>query len=154
MQELEGAFHYRGSWRQTYITSKGLADPGNGKQQSKGLRIRDIYSDLLYQPWFCATTPLRPQWLERDNLERCSGLSAADFRRLYELPNKPVVLTDQARTHMLAATPRHAHCITSASQTLPDQWRDAARLPQKCSQAAILPPASFSQDVKAASSDR
>jgi hypothetical protein len=143
VQELEGAFHYRGSWRRTYITSKGLADPGNGKQQSKGLRIRDFYSDLLYQPWFCATTPLRPQWLEQDNLERRSGLSAADFRRLYELPNKPVILTDQARTDILATTPRHVHCITSASEALPDQWRDAANLPQKCNQAAILPIAFF-----------
>ena len=91
-QELQGNFQYSGTWRHTYITSRGLSSQGKG---CSSLHIQHFYSDLLYQPWHCATTPLRPQWLERDNLERRSMLSAADFRELFEALNKPVILTDQ-----------------------------------------------------------
>lgn len=94
MQEMEGSFHYRGSWRETYITSKGLV-LSDSKQRFTSLTIQHLYSDLLYQPWYCATLPIQPEWLERDNLERRSNLSAADFRRLFEIPNIPVVITDQ-----------------------------------------------------------
>ena len=92
VQELQGNFQYSGNWRHTYITSTGLSDQQQGHAS---LHIQHFYSDLLYQPWHCATTPLRPQWLEHDNLERHSRLSAADFRELFEAPNKPVVITDQ-----------------------------------------------------------
>ena len=92
-QELEGSFHYRGSWRETYLTSTGLA--AADQHHFRSLRVENFFSDLLYQPWFCATVPLCPEWLERDTLERRSNLSAEDFRRLFELPNKPVVITDQ-----------------------------------------------------------
>ena len=92
-QELEGSFHYRGSWRETYLTSTALV--AADKQGFTSLRIQNFFSDLLYQPWYCATVPLCPTWLERDTLERRSQLNAADFRRLYEIPNMPVVITDQ-----------------------------------------------------------
>lgn len=36
-------------------------------------------------------------WLEVDNIERRAGLSLADFREQFELPNKPVILTDVVR---------------------------------------------------------
>lgn len=92
VQELQGSFQYSGTWRHTYITSRGLSSQEQG---NSSLHIQHFYSDLLYQPWHCATTPLRPQWLERDTLERRSRLSAADFRQLFEAPNKPVIITDQ-----------------------------------------------------------
>lgn len=92
-QELEGKFRYRGSWQETYLTSTGLA--AADKQRFTSLRVQNFFSDLLYQPWHCATVSICPGWLERDTLERRSQLSAADFRQLYETPNKPVVITDQ-----------------------------------------------------------
>lgn len=92
-QEREGSFCYRGSWRETYLTSTGLA--AADQQRFTSLRVENFFSDLLYQPWFCATVPLSPEWLERDTLERHSNLSAEEFRRLFEVPNKPVVITDQ-----------------------------------------------------------
>jgi hypothetical protein len=70
------------------------------------VKIEGFYSDLLYQPWFCATTPLRPQWLQRDNLERRADLSVDEFRELFELPNKPVVISD-------AVSAAHPSPITS-----------------------------------------
>jgi hypothetical protein len=55
---------------------------------------RRLYSDVLYQPWFCATVPLKAEWLEVDNVDRRQGLSVEEFQRRYERPNVPVVLTD------------------------------------------------------------
>lgn len=66
--------------------------PGSGP-----LTVQGFYSDLLYQPWFCATTPIRQEWLQRDTLERRSGLSVEDFREQFEIPNRPVVLSDAVR---------------------------------------------------------
>lgn len=62
------------------------------------MRVQGIFSDLLYQPWLCATAPLRSSWLQIDNLERRSRLSPPEFREEYERPNRPVVLTDVVRT--------------------------------------------------------
>ncbi|KAK9819897.1 hypothetical protein WJX72_003757 [[Myrmecia] bisecta] len=91
LQELEGSFCYRQSWQQTYLHA---TIPGYGGCERKPLRVKGFYSDLLYQPWYCATTPLEPEWLETDNIERRSALSLEDFQRCYEIPNRPVVITD------------------------------------------------------------
>ena len=118
LQELEGRFRYRGSWRETYLTSTGLA--AADKQRFMSLRVQNLFSDLLYQPWYCATVPISLEWLERDTLERRSHLSAEDFRRLFELPNKPVVITDQVsavlRTWVLAARLRSRGVCSSLKQ--------------------------------------
>jgi len=81
---------------------------GSRKQEAAGqlqpggpspavLRVRGFYSDLLYQPWFCATVDLDPSWLEVDNVERRSKLSMKDFIEQYERPNRPVVITDATK---------------------------------------------------------
>ena len=62
--------------------------------QQPPLRIGGFYSDLLYQPFFCATTPLRAEWLECSNVDRRCGLSLHEFRQQYEEPNQPVIVTD------------------------------------------------------------
>ncbi len=96
-QEFEGSFKYQTSWQHTYLAAARLVEPK--KQVSHApLKVQGFYSDLLYQPWFCATTPIREEWLQRDNLERRSGLSIADFRQHFELPNRPVVLSDAVST--------------------------------------------------------
>ncbi|MEW5308572.1 MAG: hypothetical protein WDW38_000520 [Sanguina aurantia] len=61
---------------------------------SKRLQVQGMYSDLLYQPWHFAQMEVDLEWLVVDNIERRRGLSAAQFRTEYELPNRPVVLTD------------------------------------------------------------
>ena len=53
-----------------------------------------FYSDLLYQPFFCATTQLHAEWLERSNVDRRCGLSLHEFRQQYEEPNQPVIITE------------------------------------------------------------
>jgi hypothetical protein len=116
MQERGGDFTFRGSWRATYLAASGLRP---AQQQQKPLQVQGLYSDLLYQPHFCATTPLRLEWLERDTLPRRAGLSAEDFRRLYELPNQPVVLTDAVRASLLLLL-RSMHACIGCMRHAPD----------------------------------
>lgn len=54
-----------------------------------------------WPPCSCATAAVDPAWLEIDNVERRSGLSVAEFREQYELPNRPVILTDVVRATSL-----------------------------------------------------
>ena len=56
------------------------------------LRVQGFYSDLLYQPWHCSTVPLHSSWLKRETIDRRAGLTVAQFKQQYELPNKPVIL--------------------------------------------------------------
>lgn len=64
------------------------------KQTKK--KVSGFFSDLLFQPHHCATAAIKPEWVRRSTVDRRAGLSPEDFRRLYEGPNKPVVLTDAA----------------------------------------------------------
>lgn len=66
---------------------------GNGVKKSK---IPGFFSDLLFQPHHCATTDIKPEWVRRSTVDRRAGLTPGEFRRLYEEPNRPVVLTDAA----------------------------------------------------------
>ncbi len=78
------------SWRETYIRRCGH------DQWSSNARIRSaVCSDLLYQPWLCATTAVRSEWLDRDNIPRISvaKLTRETFRARFEEPNLPVIIT-------------------------------------------------------------
>ncbi|CAN0480164.1 unnamed protein product, partial [Laminaria digitata] len=59
-------------------------------------QVSGFFSDLLFQPHHCATAAIKPEWVERSTVDRRAGLTPAEFRRLYEEPNRPVVLTDAA----------------------------------------------------------
>ncbi|KAI3433776.1 hypothetical protein D9Q98_003581 [Chlorella vulgaris] len=91
LEELEGRWDYQGSWQETYLS---CAVPGYRPGRRKPLRVAGVQSDLLYTPWLCASMAIDAAWLEVDNIERRAGLSLADFREQFELPNKPVILTD------------------------------------------------------------
>ena len=67
--------------------------PGSRRQR----RFAGIASDLLYTPWLCASMALDPAWLEVDTIDRRAGLTVEEFRQQYELPNRPVILTDVVR---------------------------------------------------------
>ena len=56
----------------------GTGGAGRGKQLVK---VKGFYSDLLYQPWFCATTELQPEWLELDNIDRWAMHKASSIVR-------------------------------------------------------------------------
>ncbi|KAJ0266256.1 F-box protein [Hirschfeldia incana] len=90
LEELKGEFFFTGSWKSTYV-----AAASSHKFESSGesvLKIRDFYSDYLFQSWLCANLEMRQEWLERDNIVRVRGISVEDFITKFEEPNKPVLL--------------------------------------------------------------
>lgn len=58
------------------------------------MKVQGFYSDLLYQPWMCATIDIDPHWLHHDNLERraAEDMSVEQFQREFEMPNQPVII--------------------------------------------------------------
>lgn len=88
---LEGykdGFSYTGSWKFTYINGY---KPSFGFISS-GLKVRDFYSDYLFQSWLCANLEMKHEWIERDNIIRRKGISVDEFVLNFEEPNKPVLL--------------------------------------------------------------
>lgn len=88
LETFKGGFLYNESWKLTYI---GSYRP-SCKVLSSGLKVRDFYSDYLFQSWLCANLEMKSEWLERDNIIRRRGLSLEEFVSTFEEPNKPVLL--------------------------------------------------------------
>eukprot|EP00903_Cladosiphon_okamuranus_P006136 g6039.t1 len=97
----------RDGWKTTlqHITAvgppAGSSGEGAGAKGRKSaphvpLKVSGFFSDLLFQPHHCATAAIKPEWVRRSTVDRRAGLTPEEFRRLYEEPNKPVVLTDAA----------------------------------------------------------
>ncbi|KAA8516843.1 hypothetical protein F0562_017339 [Nyssa sinensis] len=91
LENCNGGFLYNGSWKSTYVSaykpSFSVSNLG-----SSGLKVRDFYSDYLFQSWLCANLEMKPEWLERDNIQRRKGISVDEFVLNFEEPNKPVLL--------------------------------------------------------------
>ncbi|KAI3932821.1 hypothetical protein MKX01_031803 [Papaver californicum] len=85
-------FSFNESWKLTYVS---VLKPCFDISSIKGcgsLRVRDFYSDYLFQSWLCASLEMKPEWLERDKIDRKCGISVEEFVLNYEEPNKPVLL--------------------------------------------------------------
>ncbi|CAA7026818.1 unnamed protein product [Microthlaspi erraticum] len=91
LDELKGEFLFAGSWKSTYVAARHPKFQLTGAGESV-LKIRDFYSDYLFQSWLCANLEMKPEWLERDNIVRVRGISVEDFIAEFEEPNKPVLL--------------------------------------------------------------
>ncbi|KAK6232376.1 hypothetical protein SCA6_002449 [Theobroma cacao] len=92
LDNLKGGFLYNRSWKFTYIS---IFHPSFDVSKStcfSGLRVRNFYSDYLFQSWLCANLEMKPEWLDRDNIIRRRGISVEDFVMNFEEPNKPVLL--------------------------------------------------------------
>lgn len=88
----DASWEYEGTWQSTY-ESLATKQSRNGYVR-KPRRVERFYSDFLHRSWFCANLEIDPEWLEVDNIDRRSGLTLEEFRKEYEEPNKPVILTD------------------------------------------------------------
>ncbi|GMH45627.1 hypothetical protein BSKO_13584 [Bryopsis sp. KO-2023] len=95
LEEFEGGFKFNESWRITYLS---LRFPGTDMRSKTLLQVDGFFSDLLYQPWFCANVVIPDAWLEVDNIDRVSGISVSEFRERFEVPNRPVIIQDVAST--------------------------------------------------------
>ncbi|ERM93637.1 F-box protein At5g06550 [Amborella trichopoda] len=92
LEHLKGEFSFVGSWKNTYILSLCPCFPI--PISSFAPKIRDFYSDYLFQSWLCANLAMKPEWLAIDNVDRKSKISVEEFITLYEEPNKPVILAN------------------------------------------------------------
>ncbi|KAL5705594.1 Arginine-specific demethylase jmj22 [Ranunculus cassubicifolius] len=88
LENFKGGFSYTNSWRFTYVLG---FKPGCDLVNSR-LKIRDFYSDYLFQSWLCANLEMKSEWLERDNIQRRRGISVEEFVLNFEELNKPVLL--------------------------------------------------------------
>ena len=91
LENLNAGFLYNGSWESTYVAACYPSFDVSSVGVS-GLRVRDFYSDYLFQSWLCANLEMKPEWLQRDNIIRRKGISVEDFVLNFEELNKPVLL--------------------------------------------------------------
>ena len=82
---------WRGTWRSTFL----------GKTPSKSFRIdcEDVYSDVLYRPFYCAKAPLAPfcsmNIPERNVIPRFSDMHPLNFK--INWASKPFILTSPVK---------------------------------------------------------
>ncbi|KAK0586026.1 hypothetical protein LWI29_038232 [Acer saccharum] len=92
LDNLKGEFLFNGLWKSTYIAACYPSFDVENIGVFGRLRIRDFYSDYLFQSWLCANLEMKPEWLGRDNIIRKKGISVEEFVLNFEEPNKPVLL--------------------------------------------------------------
>nr|XP_024361962.1 F-box protein At5g06550-like isoform X1 [Physcomitrium patens] len=88
LDSYKGELAFKGCWKTTYLASHAL----NVGKLHLPLKVKDFYSDYLFQSWLCANLEIKPEWLSADNIERRENLSVEDFIRDFEEQNKPVLL--------------------------------------------------------------
>lgn len=79
-------FTWRGTWRSTYLNLP--------KSPLSKISCRDLYSDVLHRPFFCANSALLPyagNIPSRNSIPRLSNISASEFSN--DWTNKPFILT-------------------------------------------------------------
>lgn len=87
---------YEKTWKWTYV--KAMYPEYDLSVVGGNIRVDHMYSDLLYQPWLCATLDIDESWTAVDTIDRRCNMSLEEFRREYEEPNKPVIITDIVQT--------------------------------------------------------
>lgn len=102
VSDFRGKFSFQpAGWKRTYLEAKfpGRFPPALSPLSSPTSAIlrRDapFYSDLLYQPHFCARLDFPREWLEVENVERVAGpgLTHRCFEERFDKPNRPCILT-------------------------------------------------------------
>ncbi|XP_019444178.1 PREDICTED: F-box protein At5g06550 [Lupinus angustifolius] len=91
LENFVGGFQFNGFWKSTYV-SACYPSFDLSSNELRSFKVRDFYSDYLFQSWLCANLEMKPEWLERDNIVRKKGISVEEFVLNFEEPNKPVLL--------------------------------------------------------------
>lgn len=91
LENCDDGFLFKGSWKSTFVATYHPSFDVS-KVGSLGLKVKDFYSDYLFQSWLCANLEMKHEWLDRDNIIRRKGISLDEFVSNFEEPNKPVLL--------------------------------------------------------------
>eukprot|EP00041_Stephanoeca_diplocostata_P010089 m.160232 g.160232 ORF g.160232 m.160232 type:complete len:525 (+) comp18015_c0_seq5:399-1973(+) len=84
-------FNFIYTWKDTAIR---MIKPHVALRAHQPCAFRPYYSDYLFQSWLCASLQIPTSWLSVDNIDRRSSLSQHDFIKEYEVPNRPVLISD------------------------------------------------------------
>ncbi|OWZ22020.1 Histone arginine demethylase [Phytophthora megakarya] len=92
LEEMEGHFEPHPTWKATYLKTKY----GDKVEIRAPFRVQGVYSDLLFQSFYCAAAPIEDAWVAVENIERRSAkdMTVADFKKDFEGPNVPVIITE------------------------------------------------------------
>ena len=103
----DGELDYRGSWKETFTRTFGGAACGHVPL------CCGVFSDALYQSFWCSASTFPPRWTEIDNVPRedARTLTVEDFVTKYELPNRPVILE-----HSLDEWGAYSNAATTATR--------------------------------------
>ncbi|KAF9423959.1 hypothetical protein BGZ94_008115 [Podila epigama] len=98
IERYKGDWTWQGdTWRATFLKR---SDPHYNTdmilQNRAPLKLKYFYSDVLFQPFYCATIGMDP-YVSVENIDRRSELSLETFIEEYEKPGKPVIITDGAK---------------------------------------------------------
>lgn len=118
--EFDGRFDFLDNWRTTYILMdlrrKGIRNPGH---THRPIVVDGFYSDLLFQPFWCASAPLKTEWVTGvENVDRKSNLSYEEFVEAYEKPNKPVIITDVVRKWPAFSLWKDSYLVETAGENV------------------------------------
>ncbi|KAJ0408254.1 hypothetical protein P43SY_004412 [Pythium insidiosum] len=94
LEQMEGNFVPLKTWKQSYIRTKTGSESLGAN--CKPLSVVGLYSDLLFQAFYCAAAPIEKSWIAKETIERRSAtqLTLEEFKRDFETANRPVILTD------------------------------------------------------------
>jgi hypothetical protein len=95
LETFRGDWRFVQTWKQTFIGRLVPSWPLLGRERP--IKVKHFYSTLLHHSWCLLTCDLM-KWTRIDNIDRRSGLTLEQFITEYEIPNKPVVLTDVVPT--------------------------------------------------------
>lgn len=85
---LGGQFKWQGTWRKTLLSHLHPSYQGQ-----PAIRIRNFYSDTLYQSFICSSLNL-DDYGGIETIERCKAPSKEEFHDKFASRSKPVILTD------------------------------------------------------------
>ncbi|KDO31354.1 hypothetical protein SPRG_03971 [Saprolegnia parasitica CBS 223.65] len=96
LENFGGDFVPQATWRQAYVATRC---PRATLPSAAPIVVKGFYSDLLFQPFYCAQSPnalLTRASLAIDTIPRVDGnsLSVEAFKEQFEVPNLPVILTN------------------------------------------------------------
>eukprot|EP00667_Euglena_gracilis_P006218 EG_transcript_6270 len=94
LDAFRGDFQFVRGWKETYLQRWARGRVTASGPLHTPLHVRHFFSDALYQPWLCAAGTMREEWLAVDNIDRRAGLTLEEFIEQYDMPNKPVMITD------------------------------------------------------------